>query len=807
MIKNYFKLSVRNIQRQKSYSFINIFGLALGIACAILILLWVQDEVSYDRFHEHKENIFRVTFLSEESAGVGTPAPMAPTLVEELPEVLDATRVRQFSRVVLKYKDRAFYEGRIFSVDPSFFDMFSFPFIQGSAATSLSNPMSIILTEAMARKYFGNEDPMNKSINIEGQAVLKVTGVIKNIPHNSHLQFDFIIPQKFVELSRVCGLQWGDFNFYTYLRLSPVRDVINVIEKVNAVATNNKVPQVIYGHFKFSLQGLSEIYLNPQGKFDLPMGNGRFVYIFSAIAFFILFIACVNFINLSTARSERRAREVGLRKVIGAQRTQIMRQFFGESLVLAALSLLIGLIFAYILLPVFNSLTLKALTIDLFNQNILLTILGVTALTGILAGLYPALFLSSFQPVEVLRSGQIPFRSLKRLSSKFFRQGVLRKGLVITQFTLSMVLILCTVVVYKQLDFAMKNSWQLQDDLILHIPAKENIGPEYETIKSELLEHRSITSVTIKDCLPIRSINNTTGVGWPGKTKEQENIHFETTRIGLDYFQTLDMDIVAGRGFSKEFTGDRNRAFILNEHAVKATGIEDPIGKPFRLYRNLGTIVGVVKDTVFSSIRSELRNQVYYLFPNYNRISSYGMVLIRVAGGKIREKTSSLPGVISHIEGVWNRVNSVAPFEYHFLDQSIEEQYKNEHRLAKLFTYCAILAIFISCLGLFGLASFMVEQKTKEIGVRKTMGAGTPDIIFLFSRGFMVLVLIAGILASPVAWYAMNRWLLNFAYRTTIPVWIFFVTLIIALAVAWITVSFQTIKSARSNPVDALRYE
>ena len=537
------------------------------------------------------------------------------------------------------------------------------------------------------------------------------------------------------------------------------------------------------------------------------MGNKRYVYIFSLIAFFILFIACVNFINLSTARSERRAREVGLRKVIGAQRTQIMRQFFGESLVLAALSLFIGLIFAYMLLPLYNSLTLKTLYIDLFDGGLLLTILGVTVLTGVMAGLYPSFFLSSFQPAEVLRSGQAAGAPMKRMLSRIFRQGALRRGLVITQFTLSMILILGTVVMYKQLDFALNNSWKLEDDLILHIPAKENIGPKYEAVKSELLEHASITSVTIKDCLPVRSINNTSGVGWTGKREDQKNIYFETTRIGTDYFKTLGMEIIAGREFSEEFPGDGNRAFILNEQAVRAAEMEDPVGKPFRLYQNIGTVVGVVKDTMFSSLRRELRPQVFHKFTDYSRISSYSVVLIRVKADSGRKGPAVLPGVISHIEGVWNRVNSIAPFEYHFLDQAIEEQYKSEQRLARLFTYSALLAVFISCLGLFGLASYMVEQKTKEIGIRKTLGAGIPDIIFLYSRGFIVLILIAGAIAIPAAWYAMGRWLSDFAYRTNIPSWIFAATLILSLMIAWLTISFQIIRAARSNPADALRYE
>ena len=801
MFKNYMKIAIRHMRKQKGYSFINLSGLIIGMTCTILILLWVKNELSYDKFHEHKQDIYRVICVGEHNY-FSSPAPFAPAIAAEVPEVMEAVRVIRAPRFVLKYGDNAFYEDNGITADPSFLSIFTFPLIKGDPETALNDPFNIVITENMAQRYFGEEDPLNKSLSIEGRGLLEISGVMADVPENSHFQFDYVLPHKFLETVRIYGLEWGDFNFMTYIMASENRNEEALISKLNSVAEKHGCHQVVMKQLTFSIQSMQDIYLNPLGNYDIPLGNKKYVYIFSAIAFFILFIACINFINLSTARSERRAKEVGLRKVVGASRMQVVRQFFGESVFLALISLAAALLLAKLMIPTFNELTGKNLYFDIFNLQSLLVFGAVTCLVGILAGIYPALYLSSFEPVNVLKSGGSFISFLKGRATSFRKRGAMRKILVITQFSISLILILSTIVVYHQLNFIKQKSWGLDDEQMLYIPFKENIASKYAVIKNELLQHPGITAVAAKDCVPTGLNNNTSGVSWEGKIQDQNNIYMETSRVGFDYFQTMGMDIVAGRGFSKDFPGDVGSAYVLNEEAIKKMGIDDPVGKTFALYGRRGPIVGIVKNTFYHSLRTELRPQVFYLFTNLQRQSFRGVVLIRIRGA-----SPSLPEILAHVETVWESINSFAPFEYHFLNETIDAQYKGEQRLGRLFGYFAFLAIFISCLGLFGLASFVTEQRTKEIGIRKTLGASIGDIVVMLSKDFTKWVLAANVIAWPVAWYLMAKWLQNFAYRTSIAWWTFLTAGITALLIAWLTVIFQTYKSARANPVEALKYE
>ncbi len=801
MLRSYAKLAYRHMIRQKGYSFINIAGLAIGMACTILILLWVRDELSFDRFHAHKRDIYRVTCIGTETSFFGSPAPFAPAIIAEIPEVEDAVRIMKAPRFVFKRGEKAFYEDNGISADPSFFDIFSFEVLKGDPKSAFAFPFNIALTESLARKYFGDEDPIGESIQLEGRADIRVAAVMADVPANSHLQFDYVLPHKLV---RWCGLKWGDFNFMTYIRASATRDEGLLIQKLNDVSEKHGCPQIVEKQLTFSLQALPDIYLNPLGNYDIPLGNKRYVVLFSVIALFILFIACVNYINLSTARAEKRAREVGLRKVVGAARVQVIKQFFGESLIMALLSLFLAVMSAWLLMPVFNGLTGKSLSFDIFDPMVLLGLLGITCLAGLLAGLYPALYLSSFEPINVLRNNLMARSWLTGPSNRQARKGSLRRILVVAQFSLSIILILATMVIYNQLSFMRDKSWNSGGDVMLHIPFKDNLPAKYDLVRNELLKHSGISAVAAKDVVPTSLRNNTSGVGWEGKTEDQSGIHMETTRVDFNYFPTMGMDIVAGRGFSQEFPGDVGKAFILNEEAVRIAGIEAPVGKRFRLYGNVGTIVGVVENTYFHSLRTVLRAQVFYLFTDLARQSSGGVVLIRV---KAPQGLNDLQETIARIENAWLGVNSVAPFEYRFLDETIAAQYGNERRLGRLFGYFAFLAVFISCLGLVGLASFLAELRTKEIGIRKALGAGLRDIVGMLSRDFTLWVLAANLIAWPVAWLVMRRWLQNFAYRTPITWWIFPAAGAIALVIAWATVSLQTLRAARSNPVDALRYE
>ncbi len=801
MFRNYAKLAYRHMIRQKGYSFINIAGLAIGIACTILILLWVRDELSFDRFHAHKQDLYRVTCIGTEESNFSSPAPFAPAIVAEIPEVEDAVRILKAPRFVFKRGEKAFYEENGISADPSFFDMFSFEILKGDPRAAFAYPFNMVLTESLARKYFGDEDPLGKSIQMEGRANIRIAAVMADVPANSHLQFDYVLPHKIV---RWAGLEWGDFNFMTYLKASPTRNEAELTRKLNEVSERHGCPQIVNKQVTFALQALPDIYLNPLGNYDIPLGNKKYVYLFSLIALFILFIACVNYINLSTARAEKRAREVGLRKVVGAARIQVIKQFFGESIIMALLSLFLAVMSAWLFMPVFNGLTGKSLTFDILDPMVLLGLLGITCLAGLLAGLYPALYLSSFEPINVLRNNLMARSWLKGPSNRQARKGSLRRILVVAQFSLSIILILATMVVYNQLNFMRDKSWDSGGDVMLHIPFKDNLPAKYDLVRNELLKHPGISAVAAKDVVPTSLINNTMGVGWDGKTDDQSSIHMETTRVDINYFPTMGMEIVAGRGFSQEFQGDVGKAFILNEEAVRLAGIEDPVGKRFRLYGNSGTIVGVVENTYFHSLRTVLKAQVFYLFTDLVRQSSGGVVLIRV---KAPQGLNDLQETIARIEDAWLGVNSIAPFEYRFLDETIAAQYGNERRLGRLFGYFAFLAVFISCLGLVGLASFLAELRTKEIGIRKTLGASIRDIVVMLSRDFTLWVLAANLIAWPVAWFVMHRWLQNFAYRTPITWWSFPAAGSIALVIAWVTVSLQTFKAARSNPVDSLRYE
>ena len=796
MFKNYLKIAWRHMSRQKAYSVINITGLAISIACALLIAFWVRDELSYDKFHVNKNDIYRVTVVGKNFSGFSSPAPFAPAVAAEIPEVIESARVgRIFGRVFLKAGERAFYEDNGICTDASLFKIFTFPLIKGTPEDALAGPDRVIISESLARKYFGAEDPMNQTLILEGRWPMTVGGVMADVPRNSHFRFDFVLSMKFVEDGKWWGMEWGDFNFMTYIQTISGADEKALITKLNEVAVTHKCPQVFYEQLTFSVQRLSDIYLNPLGSYDIPLGNKKYVYLFSLIAFFISLIASINFINLTTARAEKRAKEVGLRKVVGANRRQIINQFFGESILVTLLALALAVLLARTAIPVFNALTGKQLVFRLFDSGVLLSLGGIACFVGLLAGAFPSLYLSSFKPAQIFRGR----------SSGWVKKGSLRQILVIAQFSISIALILATVVVFNQMSFILQKSWSSGRDMMLYIPFKENIGPKYDLVRAQLLENPAVPAVGAKDCLPTRINNNTSGVGWAGKTADQDNIYMETIRVDFDYMKTMGMEIVEGRGFSADFSGDVGEAYILNEEAVRKTGLKNPVGKMFRLYGSVGMIVGVVKNSLFQNFRQELRAQVFYLFRDLPAESSdSGVVLIRVEGVATGRPLSD---VIAHIEKVWTSVNSSAPFEFHFLDQAIEAQYAGDRRQGRLFGAFAFLAIFISSLGLFGLATFLAEQRTKEIGIRKALGASIPDIVLLLSKDFTKAILIANLIAWPVAWIVMNHWLQNFVYRTSIPLWIFIAAGAAALALSWLTVGLQTYRSARINPIESLRYE
>jgi len=801
LILNYLTVSLRVYRRNSGYSLINILGLAIGMACSLLIILWVQDESSYDRFHQNGRDIYRVITLGERGNTFSSPAPFAPTVAAEIPEVVETVRIHKIPRVTVQHGERVFYEETGIIADASLFSIFSFPLVQGDVDSTFAAPDNIILSSDMSRKYFGDENPLGKTLLLENQIPLKVTGVMKDIPRRSHLHFDYVVPFKFAEVHRFWGLNWGDFNFMTYLKAGPQRNEAELIRKLNQVALTHKCPQILNKMTTFSLQNLHDIYLNPIGPYDIPLGNKTRVYLFSLIALFIAMIAAFNFVNLSTARAEKRTKEIGMRKVIGAERRQIISQFFGESLLITFISLPIALLLANIAMPVFNELTGKDFSLRIISHDIVFAATGIAFFVGLLAGVFPALYLSAIQPVHAIR-GSLPFSMFaKSHMAAWVKRGTLRRILVTSQFTISIILILATLVVGSQMRLIREKSWHLDRDLIMTIPIKKTIANKYELFRNELLKNPAITSVAAKDSLPTTMKNHTGEMSWEGKTAGQKMTLIGESRVDTNYFSTLGMEIVSGRDFSSDFPADKEAAYILNEQAVNLAGLKDPVGKTFALYGKPGPIVGIVKNTVFQSLRQELQPQVFHLFNNFNKESIHGTILIRLKHGRAELPLSP---VITYIRRVWNDININTPFEYQFLDQQIEAQYGNEQRLGKLFGTFALLTVFISCMGLIGLVSFVAEQRTKEIGIRKVLGASVADILVLLNMGLVKQVALATLLAGPLAYFFLRKWLQGFIYRISVgPGLIMFAGTLVLLA-ALLTGGFQAVRAARMNPTKSL---
>lgn len=782
MIKNYLKITFRNIIKHKGYSFINIFGLAIGMAVSILILLWVQDELSFDRFHKNIENIHLVGLRQDHATGrirvPMSPAPLALALKKEFPEIVDATRRQRCGNVQLKYGEKGFVESRGCYIDPSFLEMFTFPLIKGDAKSVLADPHSIVLTEETKKKYFGDKGAIGKIITFQTKYTLMVTGIMENVPDNSSLDFDFIIPFEFIKELGADLQSWGENNYFTYVQLQQG-------------VPYQKMSKKISGRIKKTdPQASSNLFLHPFKRMHLHSlsgmgGNIRYVYIFTLVAIFILFIACINFMNLSTSRSVKRGKEVSLRKVVGANRKQLVIQFFGESILFSIIALFLALVLVELFLPVFNNFCNKNLTAILHGNPLILTsLLGITLFTGIISGSYPALFLSSFKPAQVLKSTL----KLGKGSSLF------RKALVVTQFVFSIILIICTVVVYNQLDYLQNKNLGVNKENVLYLPLQGNIRTRYETVKNELLKNTDILSVTTSSHIPTRISSNTTAWDWEGKNPD-EKVLMGITFFGYDYIKTFKMEMAQGRFYSKEFVGDSSLAAVVNERAVKVMGIESPVGKRLSMGSYQFKIVGVLKDFHFKSLREGIEPIVSVLAPTEQHF-----LFIRI-------NSKNVSGAINYIKKIYKKIEPGYPAILTFLDEAFDRLYRSENRMGQLFKYFAFLAVFISCLGLFGLASFMGEQRTKEIGVRKVLGAKVSGIVLLFSREFTKWVLLANIIAWPAAYFAMNQWLDNFAYRSAIGVEVFILSAFLSLTIAFLTVSYQSIKAAVASPVKALKYE
>lgn len=785
MIKNFIKIAWRNIKKHKGYSSINITGLAMGMACCILISIWVLDELSYDRFHEQSQSLYRVE-ENQDYSGRNyhvnvTPYPLAPALKEEIPDIQDATRYVYAGGRLLRYEEKAFFESNIRAVDPSFLSMFAFPLLQGDKETALNSPHSLLLTEEMAEKYFGQNVPIGQIISINNSFEFTVTGVLKNIPHNSILQFDFLIPYEFLNSTGETNASFGSNSIQTFAKLQENTTEEQVNEKIFGFI-KTKVPQT---GTTLELMPFTRIHLHAYFGWTREAGAIRYVYIFSIIALFVLLIACINFMNLSTARSAGRAKEVGLRKVVGALKRNLIRQFYGESIVYALIALFFAVVIVTALLSAFSRLASRELSWGVAGTGVLLLgLLAITLFTGIVAGSYPALFLSTFQPVKVLRGSQ-----KSGAASKTFR-----RILVVVQFSLSIMLIIGTSIIYKQLNYMKHRDLGWDKEQLLFIVLRGDIGASYETLKTELKKDSSILGVTASSHLPTNIGSNAGGADWDGKDPEL-SVLIGISTVDFDYIETLKIDMAEGRSFAKEFPADTKTSFIVNEEVAKLMGKESVVGERFRFQDIDGTIVGVMKNFHFQSVRSTIEPLAIVIDPDY-----YQVMLIRIAPGDVSASMKS-------IEATWDRIVPNYPFEFSFMDERVDLMYRTEERIGTLLNYFAGLAVFIACLGLFGLASFTAEQRTKEIGIRKVLGASAPKIMLLLCKESFFLVILANIMAIPAAYFLMRDWLQSYAYRTTLNASLFLSAMILALIIAMISVSFQAIRAALADPADSLRYE
>jgi len=790
MIRNYITVALRTIRKQKAYSLINVIGLSIGMACSILILLWVRDEISFDRFHANAGRIQRVyrdeAVTAPGSGSALTSPPMAAAFKKDFPEVLLASRFGTWQRRLVANGDKTFTESEYMHADPDFFGMFSFPFIKGDPRTALSEPYSVVLTASAAKRYFGDDDPMGRTLNVDRAFDVVVTGIVEDTPANSSLTFSMISPFKIL-LSEYIGDNnadnWGFNSFSTFLLLAP--DVL-------AADFNAKLDGYLQRYIeddtdRLAVQPLFDVHLRSTlGHDNLKPASIKYVWIFSALAVFILAIAAINFMNLTTARSAKRAREVGLRKVVGARRPQLVGQFFAESILMSLLALGLALLLVELFLPSFNALSGKDIATSwASNLPALAGCLGLALATGLGSGIYPALFLSSFRPIRVLKG---PLRAAGGGST-------FRKVLVIAQFTMSVFLITGTAVISRQMNFMRTKDLGFHKERIIHLRLFGELTEKYPIIREGLLQNPEVVSVTASLALPT-NIQNTPGTpDWEGKDPAKV-MEIKGDFVDFDYVETFGIPIVAGRSFSRDFATDADEAYIVNEEAVRRMGLEGPaVGKRFAFWGREGKIIGVMKDAHFQSYHQKIEPLVFKIFPDWFR-----MLYIKVRPG-------DTAAILRSIEKTWTSLGLGYPFDYRFLDEDFENLYRTEARMGKLFRTFAALAVFIACLGLFGLASYMAEQKTKEIGIRRTLGASVPGITAMISRDYAKWVLAANLIAWPAAWYFMGRWLQGFAYRATLSLWPFVVSSAIALAVALVTVASLSARAAVANPADALRYE
>lgn len=798
MFKNYLIIALRNIKKNKGFAFINVAGLAIGLAVFALISLYIQFELSYDRFHENIDRMYRVEQILDHGTykepDVGCPTPLSQVLVADFPEIEKVTRmIRSGSGLFKTEQDTTLSVRNIFFVDNSFFDIFTFPLLKGNQESALTDPYSIVITEKLARSLFGDEDPLGKTIQADWECDLKVSGVVNDVPANSHFAFDMLVSAQ--TLAALNGeatfTRWFDNWVPLYVMLRPGHSSEALNEKLRFVL---KKYQGERSKNELYLRPVAQIHLHSHINHEIGVnGSIKNIYIFSAIALFVLIIACINFMNLTTARSTDRAREVGLRKVSGAHKSALVRQFIGESVMTAFIAMVIAVVLLKILLPEFNNIVNRDLSAD-FVGNWLFTLglIAVTLTVGGLSGIYPSLVLSSFQPTQVLKGTM--FSGAKNT--------ILRKSLVVFQFFISVALIIGAVVILQQVDYLLHKDLGYSSEHVLAVPLGRATPSKIDALRNEILRDPNVLNAATSDYMPYAS-TNWTQVAWEGAVAG-ELMKINVNYVDENLIPTYGMTIIQGRGFSKDMRSSPGNEVILNETAAQKIGWEEPIGKRI-LYnvdyrsRTVGgaTVVGIMKDYHFLSLHSTITPLMMRLMPE----ESYG------GSVSIKISAQDIPHTLGFIESKFTEIFPEKVFEFSFLDEDFAQMYLEEQKAGKVFLYLAALAIFIACMGLFGLVSYTTKQRTKEIGIRKVIGASVTNITILLAKEFVWLMALANLLAWPVSYYAMRQWLQNFPYRINIQFWVFILSGFAALLTALATVCFRSIKAALANPADSLRYE
>jgi len=811
MIKNYLKIAWRNLMKYKIISFINLFGLTVGITCCLLITIYIVNELSYDKYNKNGENVYRVTRSFNNSEGIVSlnlstvSPPFGYYFPTDFPEIKKMTRLLNNGTTPFKYKDKLINEPNVYFADENLFSVFTLQVLKGNPNTALKDPFSVMLSEEVAKKYFGTEDPMNKVIRANNQFDVKVTGVYKDFPANSHMHPGVLVSFNTLKDPAVYGEEnlrtnWGNNSFFTFLLLPDHYDVNRMIAQFPAFV-DRRMDHKNYGgnlpskYTKLGLQKLTDIHLYSHTDYEAePNGDIRRVYIFSIIGLFILLIACINYMNLSTARSALRAREIGIRKVIGAREKEIIAQFLSESVLISWAAILISFVLLYLALPWLNSISKQELSVDiLLKWQIMIPLFLAPFVVGILSGIYPALFMSSFQPVKTLKglfkagSGNISFR----------------KVLVVAQFSISIILIITTVIVFQQLRYMQKTSLGYDKEHLITLPYYNDINTSYESFRNELMQNPDIRNVARSSRIPTGRLLDAMGASaYIGDSLRPVTADIKYVATDYDFIPTYGVHVVAGRNFSRAFGTDTSN-FILNEAAVRAIGWknpEDAVGRNFKYGSFQGKIIGVIGDFHFESLHQKIV-PIILLNPATSVNQSFFNSFSLKASG------NNMASTLTTIEKTWRKYLPEIPYQYTFLDENFANLYESEQRQGIIFTTFACIAIFIACLGLFGLSAFSISQRVKEIGVRIVLGAKVNSIVALLSGDFLKLVLVAAIIAFPVAWYAMTHWLEDFAYRVSIHWWVFGLSAILALIVALATVSFHAIRAALANPVNSLRSE